>query len=66
MMKQNGNTSEQSERGLLPYVVIVAATKGDPEAMKMVVQHYALPVFLPFLAIRFTSCSSWDCRTRAE
>lgn len=26
MMKQNGNTSEQSERGLLPYVVIVAAT----------------------------------------
>lgn len=34
MMKQNGNTSEQSERGLLPYVVIVAATKGDPEAMK--------------------------------
>lgn len=36
MMKQNGNTSEQSERGLLPYVVIVAATKGDPEAMKMV------------------------------
>lgn len=40
MMKQNGNTSEQSERGLLPYVVIVAATKGDPEAMKMVVQHY--------------------------
>lgn len=40
MMKQNGNTSEQSERGLLPYVVIVAATKGDPEAMKMMVQHY--------------------------
>ena len=40
MMKQNGNTSEQSERGLLPYVVIVSATKGDPEAMKMVVQHY--------------------------
>ena len=33
MMKQNGNTSEQSERGLLPYVVIVAATKGDPEAI---------------------------------
>ena len=47
MMKQNGNTSEQSERGLLPYVVIVAATKGDPEAMKMVVPvsytHLTLP-----------------------
>ena len=27
---------------------------------------YTLPVFLPFLAIRFTSCSSWDCRARAE
>lgn len=27
MMKQNGNTSEQSERGLLPYVVIVAEPK---------------------------------------
>lgn len=40
MMKQNGNTSEQSERGLLPYVVIVAATKGDPEAMKMDYEGY--------------------------
>lgn len=47
MMKQNGNTSEQSERGLLPYVVIVAATKGDPEAMKMVVQHYEGLYLLP-------------------
>ena len=35
----NGNT-EQDERGLLPYPVIIAATKGDPEAMKIVVQHY--------------------------
>ena len=25
--------SEQDERGLLPYPVIIAATKGDPEAM---------------------------------
>ena len=41
MMKQNGNTSEQSERGLLPYVVIVAATKGDPDAMKIVLQHFS-------------------------
>ena len=32
--------SEQDERGLLPYPVIIAATKGDPEAMKIVVQHY--------------------------
>ena len=32
--------SEQDERGLLPYPVIIAATKGDPEAMNIVVQHY--------------------------
>ena len=30
----------QDERGLLPYPVIIAATKGDPEAMNIVVQHY--------------------------
>ena len=29
------------ERGLLPYPVILAATKGDPDAMKIVMQHYA-------------------------
>ena len=29
-----------AESGLLPYPVIIAATKGDPEAMKIVVQHY--------------------------
>ncbi len=39
MTQTIGNT-EQDERGLLPYPVIIAATKGDPEAMKIVVQHY--------------------------
>lgn len=39
MMKMNGN-SDLDERGLLPYPVIVAATKGDPDAVKIVVQHY--------------------------
>ena len=39
MTAHTGNT-EQDERGLLPYPVIIAATKGDPEAMKIVVQHY--------------------------
>lgn len=34
------SNTEQDERGLLPYPVIIAATKGDPEAMKIVVQHY--------------------------
>ena len=39
MTQTIGNT-EQNERGLLPYPVIIAATKGDPEAMMAVVQHY--------------------------
>ena len=39
MTAHNGNT-EQDERGLLPYPVLIAAKKGDPEAMKIVVQHY--------------------------
>ena len=41
MIEKNGNTEQnENERGLLPYPVIIAATKGDPEAMKIVVQHY--------------------------
>ena len=32
--------SDFDERGLLPYPVIVAATKGDPDAMKIVLQNY--------------------------
>ena len=41
MMKQmNGNISDLDEHGLLPYHVIVAATRGDPDAMKRVMQHY--------------------------
>ena len=32
--------NENAESGLLPYPVIIAATMGDPEAMKIVVQHY--------------------------
>lgn len=39
MTAQIGNT-EQDERGLLPYPVIIAATKGDQEAMNLVIQHY--------------------------
>lgn len=29
------------ERGLLPYPGIIAVTKGEPQAMNIVVQHYA-------------------------
>ena len=38
------------ERGLLPYPVILAATKGDPDAMKIVVQHYAS--YITYLSTR--------------
>ena len=31
--------NENAERGLLPYPVIIAAPKGDPEAMASVVKH---------------------------
>lgn len=40
MTVKTDNPSDHDERGLLPYPVIIAATKGDPEAMKIVVQHY--------------------------
>ncbi len=41
---------EQDERGLLPFPVIVAATKGDPEAMSIVVGHYES--YMAFLSMR--------------
>lgn len=38
-MTKNSN-SDHDERGLLPFPVIIAATKGDPDAMKIVLQNY--------------------------
>ena len=35
------NETNENERGLLPYPVIVAATKGDPDAMRIVIRHYS-------------------------
>ncbi|MDQ0273742.1 helix-turn-helix domain-containing protein [Cytobacillus purgationiresistens] len=35
----NSNT-ENNERGLLPHLIILAANKGEAEAMKVVVLHY--------------------------
>ena len=32
---------EGPEVALIPYPIILAATKGDPEAMKLVVQHFS-------------------------
>lgn len=32
---------ESPEVALVPYPIILAATKGDPEALKLVVQHFS-------------------------
>lgn len=32
---------EGPEVALVPYPIILAATKGDPEAMKLIVQHFS-------------------------
>lgn len=44
------SNKENAESGLLPYPVIIAATKGDPEAMNIVVQHYES--YIAFLSMR--------------
>ena len=44
------NTTEQNESGLLPYPVIIAANKGDPEAMQIVVHHYGS--YIAYLSMR--------------
>ena len=36
-----GNSTDSPDRGLLPYPIILAATKGDPDAMKIVLQHFS-------------------------
>ena len=46
----NGTNCNGNERGLLPYPVILAATKGDPDAMKIVMQHYQS--YIAHLSIR--------------
>ena len=40
MTTTTGKTTDD-ERGLLPYPAIISATKGEPQAMNIVMQHYA-------------------------
>ena len=37
----NGNQNDYPKNDLVPYPVILAASKGDPDAMKMVLQHFS-------------------------
>lgn len=48
----NGATGNNNpdERGLLPYPVILAATRGDPDAMRIVIRHYAS--YIAYLSTR--------------
>ena len=39
--RTNGKQSDFPDVALVPYPVIVAATKGDPDAMKIVLQHFS-------------------------
>ena len=41
MNGKNGKQSDYPEIALVPYPVIVAASKGDPDAMKIVLQHFS-------------------------
>lgn len=52
---ENANITEQDARGLLPYPVIIAASKGDPDAMRIVVHHYES--YIAFLSISKPSIS---------
>ena len=40
-MNGTNGKHEGPEVALVPYPIILAATKGDPEAMKLVVQHFS-------------------------
>ena len=37
----NGKPTEYPENALVPYPVILAASKGDQDAMKIVLQHFS-------------------------
>ena len=37
----NGKPTEYPENALVPYPIILAASKGDPDAMKIVLQHFS-------------------------
>ena len=49
-MNMTSRNKADDERGLLPHPVIAAATKGDPDAMKIVLQHYAS--YIAYLSTR--------------
>lgn len=52
----NGNQNDYPENALVPYPVILAASKGDPDAMKIVLQHFS-----GYIA---SLCKEYSCKGR--
>ena len=52
MNGKNGKQSDYPEIALVPYPVIVAASKGDPDAMKIVLQHFSGYISCVFFMIQ--------------
>lgn len=50
LMNGTVGNSSPDKRGLLPYPVILAAAKGDLDAMRIIVQHYAS--YIAYLSTR--------------
>ncbi len=50
----NGNEPGYPENALGPYPVIVVATKGDPDAMKIVLQHFSGYIACPFRCAQYS------------
>ena len=59
----NGNEPGYPENALVPYPVIVVATKGDPDAMKIVLQHFS--GYIARLSMRklYDSMIHWSSQT---
>ena len=51
-----GKPTEYPENALVPYPVILAASKGDPNAMKIVLQHFS--GYIASLSMRTTELRS--------
>ena len=63
----NGTNCNNDERVLLPYPVILAATKGDPSAMSIVVQLSLIHIFLFVLFFNFRylfRCGGYNPQSR--
>jgi hypothetical protein len=64
MNGKNGKQSDYPEIALVPYPVIVAASKGDPDAMKIVLQHFSGYIACPCGSSTTSAATSTMALTR--